>query len=136
MVIYSGVYDDRFPSSLVDPATVTALDAEARVVAQVAAAQAGDRITVDFMKSGAVIANAAFDPVSDAGSWTFTAALPVAGAVGARNPGPWEARVSINGIEIARLPFVITRKGAPAVNAAASLAATAPIPIAGQATRQ
>ena len=90
---------------------------------------------VDFMKFGAVIANAAFDPVPDPGSWGFAAALPVAGAVGARSPGQWEARVSINGIEIARLPFVITRKGAVAVNAA-SLTATAPIPITGQATRQ
>lgn len=135
VVIYTGVYDDRFPSAIVDPAAVTTLDVEARVVAQVAAAQAGDRVTVDFIQSGAVIANAAFDPVPDPGSWNFTAALPVAGAVGARNPGQWEARVSINGIEIARLPFVITRKGAVAVNAA-SLTATAPIPITGQATRQ
>jgi hypothetical protein len=136
VVIYTGVYDDRLPSAIVDPTAVTTLDVEARVVAQVAAAQAGDRVTVDFMKSGAVIASAAFDSVPDSGSWNFAAALPVAGAAGARNPGQWEARVSINGIEIARLPFVITRKGAVAVNAAASLAATPPVPITGQATRQ
>lgn len=136
VVIYTGVYDDRFPSALVDPATATVFDIDVHVTAQINAAQAGDRVTIDFMKSAAVIAGAVFDPVSEAGSWTFTAALPVAGAVGARISGQWEARVSINGIETARLPFVITRKVAPAVNASAPLATAAPIPIVGQATRQ
>jgi hypothetical protein len=136
VVIYTGVYDDRFPSALVDPATATVLDPDTRVTAQITAAQAGDRVTIDFAKSGAVIASAVFEPIAEAGSWTFTAALPVAGAAGARNPGQWEARVSINGIETARLPFVITRKGAPAMNVSAPLAASAPMPIAGQATRQ
>ena len=87
--------------------TFVALDSAARTAIVIGGAAAGDHATVDYWNGGALRWRVDFDPFASQGDWCLAAALPVSGAIGARNAGLWEARASLNGTELVRLPFEV-----------------------------
>jgi hypothetical protein len=89
---------------------------------------------IEFRQSGETRARAEFGALSGGGS-CVSAALPVSGSVGAKNPGPWEARVLVGGVELSRVAFEIRRDSKPAsegVKAAPLSGPGAVVPVRGE----
>jgi hypothetical protein len=71
--------------------------------------RAGDRLRIDWVNpQGEVSSTVAYDELPTAPALCFLSALPVGGFAPASSPGPWQARIVVNGAAIHQQPFQIT----------------------------
>jgi hypothetical protein len=117
--------------------TFRPLDREARFEACFDNIGEGGVPAIEFLQNGELRARAKFDPVTTAGPWCFQTALPIAGSIGAQSgPSPWQARVTLNGIEAARSGFEIPLARRPAACVAPLSPVPPPLALTGTASTQ